>query len=55
MAKFGLAHSVYALVRGERIQHMIKAKTIDEIYDKIQRAYKGQAKIYRIDGKLVGK
>jgi len=55
MPKVKLAHSVYAVVRGQRIQHMIKAKTIDEIYDKIRRAYKGQAKIYQIDGRLVGK
>jgi len=55
MAKIKLSYRVYAVVRGERIQHMIKAATVEEIYDKIQRAYKGQAKIYQIDGHLVGK
>ena len=41
--------NVTILIRNEKIQHVVNCRTEEEMRERIRRAYKGQAVIYRIE------
>lgn len=44
-----IKYEAIILIGNEKIQHVVAAENEEQVRERIKRAYKGKAKIYRID------